>query len=191
VISLYTVTTYGCREYLRRIGLITEGELTYVEAPRAGAITIDEIQTRVAEHFQIPKAEMTSARRARDSARPRQVAMYLAKQLTPRSMPEIGRKFGGRDHTTVIHAVRQVEKLRQLDAEFNFHVSAVAEFLSKRKRSAPAPRFLEELPDRPVTLSRAWCDQCSRVVHHEEAARCASPWCKGKEAIGLREEAAQ
>jgi len=60
-------------------------------------ITIDEIQKRVAEHYNIRLADMHSARRARAVARPRQVAMYLAKQLTPRSLPEIGRKFGGRD----------------------------------------------------------------------------------------------
>jgi chromosomal replication initiator protein len=82
-------------------------------------ISIDEIQTRVSEHYRIRKAEMTSARRAREVARPRQVAMYLSKQLTPRSLPEIGRRFGGRDHTTVIHAVRQIEKLRALDPELD------------------------------------------------------------------------
>jgi len=74
-------------------------------------VTIDEIQKRVAEHFNIKMAEMTSSRRARVVARPRQVAMYLAKQLTSRSLPEIGRKFGGRDHTTVMHAVRKIEEL--------------------------------------------------------------------------------
>ncbi len=74
-------------------------------------VTIDEIQRRVAEHFNIKMAEMTSARRARVVARPRQVAMYLAKQLTQRSLPEIGRKFGGRDHTTVMHAVRKIDEL--------------------------------------------------------------------------------
>ena len=62
-------------------------------------ISIDEIQTRVAEHYCIRKAEMVSARRAREVARPRQVAMYLSKQLTPKSLPDIGRRFGGRDHT--------------------------------------------------------------------------------------------
>jgi chromosomal replication initiator protein len=82
-------------------------------------ISIDEIQTRVSDHYRIRKAEMTSARRAREVARPRQVAMYLSKQLTPRSLPEIGRRFGGRDHTTVIHAVRQIEKLRALDPELD------------------------------------------------------------------------
>jgi chromosomal replication initiator protein len=82
-------------------------------------ISIDEIQGKVSDHYRIRKAEMTSARRAREVARPRQVAMYLSKQLTPRSLPEIGRRFGGRDHTTVIHAVRQIEKLRALDAELD------------------------------------------------------------------------
>jgi len=81
-------------------------------------VTIDEIQKRVAEHFNIKIADMSSARRARAVARPRQVAMYLAKQLTARSLPEIGRKFGGRDHTTVMHAVRKIEELRAADSSF-------------------------------------------------------------------------
>ena len=63
-----------------------------------------------------------SPRRAREVARPRQIAMYLAKQLTQRSLPEIGRRFGGRDHTTVIHAVRRIEELRAADAELDADV---------------------------------------------------------------------
>lgn len=82
-------------------------------------VTIDEIQRRVCQHFDIRQNDMVSARRARAIARPRQIAMYLAKRMTPRSLPEIGRKFGGRDHTTVIHAVRQIEKLRAADAEMD------------------------------------------------------------------------
>ncbi|WP_093312528.1 chromosomal replication initiator protein DnaA [Sphingomonas jatrophae] len=85
-------------------------------------ITIDEIQRKVSDHYRIRQAEMSSARRAREVARPRQIAMYLAKQLTPRSLPEIGRRFGGRDHTTVIHAVKQIEKLRAADAELDADV---------------------------------------------------------------------
>lgn len=77
--------------------------------------TIDEIQKKVAEHFNISVKEMQSSRRARNVARPRQIAMYLAKQLTSRSLPEIGRKFD-RDHTTVMHAVRKVEELIVEDA---------------------------------------------------------------------------
>lgn len=79
-------------------------------------VTIEEIQKKVAQHFNIRLADMHSARRARAVARPRQVAMYLSKQLTTRSLPEIGRKFGGRDHTTVMHAVKRIEELRQTDA---------------------------------------------------------------------------
>lgn len=82
-------------------------------------VTIEEIQKRVAEHYNIKFGDMHSPRRARAVARPRQVAMYLAKALTSRSLPEIGRKFGGRDHTTVMHAVRKVEELRAGDVGFN------------------------------------------------------------------------
>jgi chromosomal replication initiator protein len=81
-------------------------------------VTIEEIQKRVAEHFNVRVADMHSARRARAVARPRQVAMYLSKQLTSRSLPEIGRKFGGRDHTTVMHAVRKIEEIKSLDPSF-------------------------------------------------------------------------
>lgn len=82
---------------------------------RPPRVTIAEIQREVADHFHIPAAEMTSARRFRAVARPRQIAMFLAKELTPKSLPAIGRDFGGRDHTTVIHAIRQVEKLCATD----------------------------------------------------------------------------
>jgi len=80
---------------------------------RAGErkISIEEIQHAVAHHYKIRVADMKGAKRSRDVARPRQIAMYLARSLTERSFPEIGRLFGKRDHTTVLHAVRTVEKL--------------------------------------------------------------------------------
>jgi chromosomal replication initiator protein len=81
-------------------------------------VTIEEIQRRVSEHWNIRLTDMSSARRARAVARPRQVAMFLAKQLTSRSLPEIGRKFGNRDHTTVMHAVQRVTELMERDAGF-------------------------------------------------------------------------
>jgi chromosomal replication initiator protein len=81
-------------------------------------VTIEEIQKKVAEHYSIRLTDMASARRARSVARPRQVAMYLAKQLTTRSLPEIGRKFGNRDHTTVMHAVSRVSELMERDGTF-------------------------------------------------------------------------
>ena len=92
-------------------------------------VTIEEIQKRVAEHYNIRLSDMHSARRARAVARPRQIAMYLAKQLTTRSLPEIGRKFGGRDHTTVMHAVRKVEELRSTDSGFSEDVELLRRML--------------------------------------------------------------
>jgi len=94
-------------------------------------VTIEEIQRRVAEHFNIRVSEMHSARRSRAVARPRQVAMYLSKQLTSRSLPEIGRKFGGRDHTTVMHAVRRVEELRDSDRGFAEDVDLLRRMLER------------------------------------------------------------
>ena len=82
-------------------------------------ITIEEIQKKVAEHFNIRLTDMHSPRRSRSVARPRQIAMYLAKSITSRSLPEIGRKFGGRDHTTVMHAVKKIEELKLSDVNFN------------------------------------------------------------------------
>ncbi|MFN7000517.1 MAG: chromosomal replication initiator protein DnaA, partial [Elioraea tepidiphila] len=81
-------------------------------------VTIEEIQRKVAEHYNIRLTDMSSARRSRQVARPRQVAMYLAKQLTSRSLPEIGRRFGNRDHTTVMHAVSRIAELMAADAAF-------------------------------------------------------------------------
>ena len=81
-------------------------------------VTIEEIQRKVAEHYNIRLTDMSSARRSRQVARPRQVAMYLAKQLTSRSLPEIGRRFGNRDHTTVMHAVSRIAELIAADAAF-------------------------------------------------------------------------
>ena len=80
-------------------------------------ISIEEIQKQVAHHYNIRLAEMVGPKRVRSFARPRQVAMYLCKQLTSRSLPEIGRHFGGRDHTTVMHGVRRIEELRAQDAQ--------------------------------------------------------------------------
>ncbi len=93
-------------------------------------ITIDEIQRKVADHYNLRLTDMHSARRARQVARPRQVAMYLSKLLTARSLPEIGRKFGGRDHTTVMHAIRKVEELMSDDAQISQDVEVVRRALT-------------------------------------------------------------
>ena len=78
-------------------------------------VTIDEIIRKVTDHYGVNLTDMLSARRSRSIARPRQVAMYLSKKLTSKSLPEIGRRFGKRDHTTVIHAVKKIEELQSID----------------------------------------------------------------------------
>ena len=80
-------------------------------------ISIEEIQRKVAEHYNIRLSDLIGPKRVRNFARPRQVAMYLCKQLTARSLPEIGRRFGGRDHTTVMHGVKRIEELRTQDSQ--------------------------------------------------------------------------
>ena len=80
-------------------------------------LSIEEIQRKVAEHYNVRLSDLIGPKRLRTIARPRQVAMYLSKQLTPRSLPEIGRRFGGRDHTTIMHGVRKIEELMTTDSQ--------------------------------------------------------------------------
>lgn len=111
-----TVTTFGCKEWLRHIGLITEGELVYMPARR---LLVSEIQAAVATYYGIPLAAMTSKSRVREFARPRQIAMTLARELTTISYPELGRRFGNRDHSTIVHGVHQITRLRTLNPEID------------------------------------------------------------------------
>lgn len=104
---------------------LAEEQLTDILSANRRRITIDEIQRTVCQFYRVDRTEMASKRRARAVVRPRQVAMYLAKVLTPRSYPEIGRKFGGRDHSTVIHAVRLIEDLRARDADMDGDVRSL------------------------------------------------------------------
>lgn len=92
-------------------------------------ITIMDIQKKVSEYFGIKISDLTSSRRSRNIARPRQVAMFLSKTLTTRSLSEIGRKFGGKDHTTVIHAVKKVEEILQKDNEFAGDINLIKQSL--------------------------------------------------------------
>ena len=94
-------------------------------------LTVDRIQRAVCEIFSVTPTDMVSKRRARVIARPRQVAMYLCKKLTKRSLPDIGRRFGGRDHTTVMHAVKRIDQLRADDASFNAQIEAVETLLKR------------------------------------------------------------
>ena len=88
-------------------------------------ITVDKIQNVVSNYFNIPLSDMLSQRRSRPLARPRQIAMYLAKKLTTRSLPEIGRRFANRDHTTVIHAVKTITRLSEQDDEMKKNINQI------------------------------------------------------------------
>ena len=94
-------------------------------------ITVEEIQRKVSEHYNIRLSDMIGPKRLRTYARPRQIAMFLSKQLTSRSLPEIGRRFGGRDHTTVMHGVKRIEELRAQDGQ-------IAEDLEMLRRALEA-----------------------------------------------------
>jgi chromosomal replication initiator protein len=94
-------------------------------------ITVEEIQRKVSDYYNIRLSDIIGPKRLRSYARPRQVAMYLAKHLTSRSLPEIGRRFGGRDHTTVMHGVRRIEELKQTDGQ-------IAEDVEMLRRSLEA-----------------------------------------------------
>ena len=96
---------------------------------QAKIITVDKIQNTVSNYFNIPLVEMLSQRRSRPLARPRQIAMYLAKKLTTRSLPEIGRRFANRDHTTVIHAVKTITRLSEKDDEMKKNINQLRSLL--------------------------------------------------------------
>lgn len=100
---------------------------------------IAEIQSAVCAHFALPRDAMTATSRFTRVARPRQIAMYLAKRLTTRSLPEIGRKFGNRDHSTVIHAVRRISELIEADGEVERDVRAIRDGIERRLEARDAP----------------------------------------------------
>ena len=92
-------------------------------------VKVEDIQRIVAKHYQVSRADVLSSRRTQNVVRPRQVAMYLAKTLTLRSLPEIGRRFGGRDHTTVLHAVRKIDELIKTDRTLNDEIELLKRML--------------------------------------------------------------
>ena len=112
----------------------TQSVLRDVLIAKERQITIEEIKSRVAAHYRIKPAELSSSRRAQAVVRPRHVAMYLAKQLTSRSLPEIGRKFGKRDHTTVMYAIRRIEELRPKDPALDEDVEKLRKSLEDPNR---------------------------------------------------------
>lgn len=96
-------------------------------------VRVEDIQRIVARHFNVPRSDLLSNRRTRTIVRPRQVAMYLAKVLTPRSLPEIGRRFGGRDHTTVLHAVRKIEGQQSTDAKLSQELEILKRLIQEQQ----------------------------------------------------------
>jgi chromosomal replication initiator protein len=92
-------------------------------------VTIDKIQNVVSNYFNIPLSEMLSQRRSRPLARPRQIAMYIAKKMTTRSLPEIGRRFANRDHTTVIHAIKTITRISEIDEEMKKNIEQIKSLL--------------------------------------------------------------
>ena len=92
-------------------------------------VKIEDIQKLVATHFNVSRADILSSRRTANVVRPRQIAMYLSKALTLRSLPEIGRRFGGRDHTTVLHAVRKIDGLAAKDATLSEEIELLKRML--------------------------------------------------------------
>lgn len=103
-------------------------DLIRVREPKR--VKIEDIQKLVATHFNVSRADILSSRRTANVVRPRQIAMYLAKTMTLRSLPEIGRRFGGRDHTTVLHAVRKIENLVSKDTDLNQELELLKRLLS-------------------------------------------------------------
>lgn len=119
---IVTVTSYGPREWLCARGFSAEGEV-YIRSRRGS--TIAAIQAAVASWYGIPVYEMRSPRRSREVARPRQLAMYIARKTTPLSTIIIGQRFGWRDHSTVIHAVQRIEELRKTDPDLDSDIKAL------------------------------------------------------------------
>jgi hypothetical protein len=101
-----------------------------IEPPGALRLGIEEIQAAVERHCKVDHVELISARRTASLVRPRQIAMFLCRNLTPNSLPVIGRKFGGRDHTTVLHAVRKIEWLRTRDQDLASDIAAIGRALA-------------------------------------------------------------
>ena len=99
---------------------------------QAKVVTVDKIQNIVSGFFNISLNDMLSQRRSRPLARPRQVAMFLAKKMTTRSLPEIGRRFANRDHTTVIHAVKTITRLCEKDDEMKRNIGQIKNLLLEK-----------------------------------------------------------
>jgi len=113
------------------VGLAEKTLADLIRARESRRVRIEDILKIVSRHFKVPRNDLLSSRRSRDVVRPRQIAMYLAKALTSRSLPEIGRRFGGRDHTTVLHSVRKVEQLMKDDGDLQQEIELLKRMLEE------------------------------------------------------------
>ena len=121
-VSKEPITLELCRSALK--------ELNLLDTPQF--VTVDAIQQQVADHFRLHRAELIEKKRTRSIAYPRQIAMYLTRELTDLSLPRIGECFGGRDHSTIIHACEKIQKDRQEDPELNREIDALILELKNR-----------------------------------------------------------
>lgn len=132
MLGVVTITRFTPVQWLTRKGVLFGADALPEPQPALErALLVTEIAEAVANYFHLTVEDLKSERRAREVARPRQIAMYLCKQLTPRSLPEIGRRFN-RDHTTVIHAIKQIEKLKPIDGELRAAVVSILQSLEPR-----------------------------------------------------------
>ena len=113
------------------MALVVESLRNIIRSPERRQVSIEDIQNKVSEYYQIRPADIRSNKRARQFSNPRQVAMYLCKRLTKHSFPEIGKQFGGRNHTTVMHAVRKVDEKQATDSELAEELSTLTNMLRK------------------------------------------------------------
>lgn len=125
--SIPVVPCSGEIVFLSRSGIPESPEVVR----RARVLNVDLIQREVADAFNLSRADMISERRTKNIVLPRQIAMYLARTMTPRSMPDIGRRFGNRDHTTILHAISKVSRLIETDLEFRGKVDAIKELIAE------------------------------------------------------------
>jgi chromosomal replication initiator protein len=131
---LKKVTTYADLTHRPVTMELADDAIASRVAPGEKRVTVEEIQRKTAEFYKLDLRELHSPRRARRVARPRQVAMYLARELTSRSLPDIGRRFGGRDHTTVLHACRRIAELCRSDPMFQQEVDFLRKVLGHSQR---------------------------------------------------------
>lgn len=148
--------------------------------------SVRDIQIAVCQHYDVKLMDMMSLRRTADIVKPRQIAMYLAKTMTLRSLPDIGRRFGGRDHTTALHAVRKMESLIQLDGDIAHDIATIT---TKIKETFDASYPLDDQPHETLAVASQDCTPQGPGEGREAPQR--APDRIGGAAEGMHDQAAQ